>query len=440
MLQCLLACIASVLTLVGSRTAASGADNDPPLSLDQVVQQALARNPGLKAAHQRWQAAMARIPQAVALPDPRLTYTYYLEEVETRVGPQRQSLGLAQTFPWFGKRELRESRASRNAEAAWEELETERLRIVFEVASAVCELVYTDRAAAIARENFDLLENLEAVVRQAYRTGQDLTPLSRVQLEMGRVEERLETLIDTRDAVLARVNASLNRRPDEPLLFDGLLPYRDRDPGTAETLALLVPERNPSLRRVRRLTDGDRDGVRLARLNRFPDVTLGLTAVDTREARMPGVSDSGKDPLMLSVSLNLPIWGGPRRAELEEAAAVLGARQMELEDSLARLQARVEQVRVRLRTAVRKVDLYTNSLLPKAEEGLRIAQQAYESGRSEFLNVIEAQRLLLEFALARERAVADLGIAWAELDMLAAQDHRSPAGTADPEGASDDGL
>jgi len=48
-----------------------------------------------------------KIEQVRTLPDPKLTYAYYFLEVETRVGPQRQSFSLAQTFPWFGKLQLR---------------------------------------------------------------------------------------------------------------------------------------------------------------------------------------------------------------------------------------------------------------------------------------------------------------------------------------------
>ena len=43
-------------------------------------------NPGLEAAFQRWQAAVERVPQVEAMPDPRFTYGYYIEEVETRTG------------------------------------------------------------------------------------------------------------------------------------------------------------------------------------------------------------------------------------------------------------------------------------------------------------------------------------------------------------------
>ena len=73
------------------------------ISLEKLLTYAAYHNPELEAAFDRWKAALEKIPQVRALPDPRLTYAYYIENVETRVGPQRHRLDLSQTFPWFGK-------------------------------------------------------------------------------------------------------------------------------------------------------------------------------------------------------------------------------------------------------------------------------------------------------------------------------------------------
>ncbi|MBU4014313.1 MAG: hypothetical protein KJ550_12745, partial [Proteobacteria bacterium] len=58
-------------------------------------------NPGLKASFYRWKEALEKITQSRSLPDPRFNYTYFIKEVETRVGPQEQKIGLMQTFPWL---------------------------------------------------------------------------------------------------------------------------------------------------------------------------------------------------------------------------------------------------------------------------------------------------------------------------------------------------
>jgi len=83
----------------------------PPLdensSLEDFLTYAELNNPGLKAEFLKWKAALEKIPEVKALPDPRFTYAGFIEHVETRVGPQRQRFGLSQAFPWFGKLDLK---------------------------------------------------------------------------------------------------------------------------------------------------------------------------------------------------------------------------------------------------------------------------------------------------------------------------------------------
>ena len=67
------------------------------------------------------------------------------------------------------------------------------------------------------------------------------------------------------------------------------------------------------------------------------------------------------------------------------------------------------------RDAERRIELYRNSLVPKAETALAVAQQAYAEGRADFAAWVDAQRTLLEFRLMAERAMADREIALADI-------------------------
>lgn len=66
-------------------------------TLDDYPAHAVAHNPGLEAAFYEWKAALERIPQARALMDPQLSYSYGVHAMDVR-----QTLGLARTFPWYG--------------------------------------------------------------------------------------------------------------------------------------------------------------------------------------------------------------------------------------------------------------------------------------------------------------------------------------------------
>ena len=82
------------------------------------------------------------------------------------------------------------------------------------------------------------------------------------------------------------------------------------------------------------------------------------------------------------------------------------------------LDARVKRTAFELRDAGRKVTLYRDTLIPKGEQSLRATSAGFEAGQLEFLNVIDAQRVLLEFQLSYERALSNQLARLAQLEML----------------------
>ena len=163
--------------------------------LQEYLSYAALHNPGLEAAFDKWRAAIERVPQARSLPDPRLNYRYFIEEIETRVGPQRQSLGISQTFPWYGKRALRGSIAAEAANAAHEHYEFRKLELFYRVKTAYYEYYYLARAVAVTRENIGLVKHLEEVARIRLRGGaNNHHDVIRAQIEIGKLEDRLDRI------------------------------------------------------------------------------------------------------------------------------------------------------------------------------------------------------------------------------------------------------
>ena len=386
-------------------------------SLDDYLVYAASNNPGLRAAHNRWRAAMEIIPQATSLPDPRLSYTYYIQEVETRVGPQRQSFSLSQMFPWFGKLRLRGDAAAKAAEAAWLDFQSQRLGLFYRVSVLYHDYYYLKEAIDVNQGNFDLLKSLEAVARERYRTGQALPSVMQAQVELGKLEDRLRSLRELRPALVAKLNAALNRDRAAPLGWPSELPSVMPEL-QAETILAEVRMRNPELARLGALAEKEQMAGELARKNGYPDITLGLSVVDTDDALMSGARDSGKDPVMATIAINLPIWRGKYRAERRGALLRRSALLEQQEDRDNGLYADAALALYHYADAARKVGLYRDTLLPKAEQSLGVAQQAFQTGKTEFLAVIDAQRILLEFQLSAAQARSEQGKRFAEIQML----------------------
>jgi outer membrane protein TolC len=179
-----------------------------------------------------------------------------------------------------------------------------------------------------------------------------------------------------------------------------------------------LAESNPDLRRLDHLVAKEEAGIRLAGKNYYPDISLGIDYLDTAEAHNPDTADSGKDPVLAMVSINLPIWYDKYNAARREAHLRKAAAESSRADTGKRLEADLKLALYHFRDAERKIDLYGNTLVPKAKQSLQIAQQGFEAGRTGFISLIDSQRLLLDFQLSAHRARANRGKRLAEIEML----------------------
>lgn len=389
--------------------------------LNDYLRFAALNNPGLEAAFNEWQADVDRIPQDKALPDPRFNYGYFIEEIETRVGPQNQRFGISQTFPWLGKRRLRGELADSRAQVAYERYRAGRFRLFYEVKSAYYEMAYLGRAIAVTRENQGLMRHLESVAQAKFRAGNEMAGVIKAQVELGILEDRLLSLEDMKGPLQARLNVALNRSPDAPLAWPESFQYGETDL-SEDLMVSNLKARNPRLAELASEISKSEKAVVLAEKEFWPDLTLGADYVETGAARMPGVQDSGQDPIMVTASINLPIWWGKYRAGVREAERRRDAALLRHVQEQNALESDFKMALYKLRDARRKINLFNDTLTPLARNAFGVAEKAYESGSVDFFELIDAQRLLLELELSYQRALADGSLALAEIEMLIGED------------------
>lgn len=392
------------------------ADANAPVTLEDYLRHAALNNAGLKAAFEEWKAAVEQVPQAKALPDPRFTYGYYIREIETRVGPQQNRLGIMQVFPWFGEIEARADTAAAAAKAARQHYEAKKLKLFFEVKEAFHEYAYLASAVEIAEENLELVKHFEEVARTKYIAATAGHPdVIRAQMELAKLEDQVRTLEEFRNPIVARLNAVLNRPGIE-------LPWPQPEEFqpvrlTREKVIAMLKTYNPELQGLDFEVESSRTRLEVAKKKFYPDIGVGVDWIDTGDRS--GVRDGGTDAVILMFTMNLPIWRKSyKAAELQAEANVRKARQQRVETQNTII-ARTERALYDFEDSGRKVELYENVLVPKAKELLGVSETAYKGGTVDFLSLIDAQRMLLGYKLNYERAVTDNLQRLAELEMLA---------------------
>jgi len=391
---------------------------DSTTTLDDYLVIAAKRNPGLRAAFNNWIADLKKSDYAGALPDPVFNYGYFIENVETRVGPQEQRFGLKQSFPWFGTLGAKKDMAFAMSQASYHKFRAAKLKLFYQVKAAYYAYYYLGQDLQITRDNLELLKFWEKVAQSKYKVGLKRHPdVIKAQVELGKLEDHLQTLQEQRAPYEANLRALLSLPEDVSLPVPS-------DISIEEALLLkdsvmsIIKANNPDLEAMRKVLESAKAGERLAGKKALPSFTIGVDYIQTGPSLNPDLAESGKDPWMVGAGISLPIWFGKNNARSSEAKARRNAAEYTLHDTRNRLVSMTEQMLFEYSDALRKTQLYRDGLVPKAEQSLNANYAAYEAGETDFLNVLDAQRQLLNFQLTVARERARLASKRAQLEML----------------------
>ena len=121
-------------------------------------------------------------------------------------------------------------------------------------------------------------------------------------------------------------------------------------------------------------------------------------------------------------SRNIPLWGQKYSAGVREAQLKRQAAMKEKRNLANQLKAQLKMALFKMRDAERKLDLYRQGLIPKAQQSLKVTEQSYRSADGSFLDLVDAQRTLLEFQLAYQRVLVDHEQALARIELLVGGD------------------
>ncbi len=395
-------------------------------TLADFIAYAALNSPELESAYYIWQAALSEIDQAGTLPDPVLSYGHYFKEVETKTGPQKMKFGIAQTLPWYGKRGLKEDIAVLNALAAEKKFEAKKQDLFYKVRKTWFELYFLEKALNTINESLEILEDMESSARNRFKTGNlSHASLTRLHIEQERLKNRVVSLTEQKSPLIVRLNSLLSRDIYEDIMVPAKVLVSELV-YSFEQLAGFMEENSPVLAVIAEEEKKAALSVKLAGKHYYPDIKLGLSYIQTDDTDMDNVPDSGKDPVIGTVTFNLPIWFNKYSSAVDEAKHRHTAVRNQQEYIKNNLTADLKMVYFRFTDSLRKALLYENSIVPNAKEALLVLKAAFISNRADFAQLLDARQLLLELSLEYERAYTDCGLSLAELSRLTGIDVTRP--------------
>jgi outer membrane protein, heavy metal efflux system len=366
-------------------------------------------SPTLRAAALDTEAASARAGGADRLDDPTISdsYQYYRDPGVFNA----HTVMLSQSFPLWGKRDLRRQAAladvdaSRGRQRAAQDELDEKIKVAY----AQYYLAYRD--IAVNRDVAELARRMRSAASARYGQGggdqvaviQALGEETAARIEAVRLEA-------DKDAARARLNVLVGQPADTPLAE----PARARPIPAAEPVLAVLMDRaraaNPALSADNAAITAARTRSALADKAWYPDLTVGGGPLIQTNNRPVGFA--------ATVGLNIPVPWGREASGQQDAAAQLGATQQRYDEAMLEIEGALGQATARLRAARATEALLQREAMPQARAAFQTVLANYSQGRGELVAAITAEHQVHEVGLRLLQAQLDEQVELAAIERL----------------------
>jgi cobalt-zinc-cadmium efflux system outer membrane protein len=407
-----IAALATPAASVVSAFAQEPRDRAPstPLTLEQALAEALAANRTIAAARLRRDVDRAGIGVAGERPNPELRFE---AERET----PKQSLTAGQLMELGGKR----ARRIAVAEAVLRTGEAELARVVAETRGEVRRAYYGLASAQarllIADEMRGLAARAAEAARARFEAG-DIPRLEVLQAELAsfQAENDRAAAAGERAAVRSELNALIGRDPQAPtVVAEDVTTVPLPDPQQAAEAALA---RNAELAILDRQIAEATARAALARAQQLPDPTVeGGVTRDSLPEFLYG--------WRAAVAVTVPVFTR-HRAAVQVEEATLRQLRMQREALAQQLRGTVDAALARATTQEQQYLRFRDQILPRSREIEAMAEDAYRSGQTNLIGLLQALQAAREVRSRAVQAAFDYQVALAELERAAALGEAPP--------------
>jgi outer membrane protein, heavy metal efflux system len=385
----------------------------PPKSLSELESEALASNPTIRLMSRRIAVAESKPRIAGSRDDPAFMYRGWGTPLQRPwdLNQTQHMFMYSQALPGPGKRALRAEVAEASTEVAKAQLEATKREVSAQVRKAFYDLRRNQDELMLHDEQAALVRQALEQARIKYVVGKvPQQDVLKAQIALTKLVEHLVMLQQEGSMASSRLNTLVGRDPAEPIAVEGKYAPPDTVPSLLE-LERLALESRPELAEATASIHEEEARKKLAEKGYSPDYNVSAGYM-----LMPDGARY-RNTYMAELSVTLP-WlnRGRHDAEIAESQAQIGEEQAEYDYQRSVVFQEIQEALVRARSAKRLVDLYRDTLRPQAEASLKSAVSAYQTDRTDFLNLLDSQNTTLDVELAYYRFASELESNLADLE------------------------
>jgi len=354
------------------------------LSLPEATQRVLARNPQITVNTARLDAAEGRVIQAGALPNPEVSYLLedFAGDTSRSAGQASATYTLSQRFSPPGKRSARQAFAREDGALTALEAQSERLRLIRLTREAYIDALAGQERQAAAAQNQQLAQQLRDAVAARVAAGK-VSPieLSRASVALAAARRASQQAVRLGELSRKQLAALWGESSLTESLADGLgLPAR-LEP------AALPADASPAIRQARKRIQREQAAVALAEAQRLPDFTLS--------GGMKREAVTRDQSVLIGISVPIPVFDRNRGA-VQSARAELRAAEAALAVGSQQFQREQDQLLTRREGDYQDALQLRDEVLATASEALEATREGYRAGKFSLIDLLDAQRSLME--------------------------------------------
>ncbi len=387
-----------------------------PVSLQDAVALALLHNPALAAFAWETRAREARILQAGTPPNP--TVSVLAEDIggaQLSAGTVRQPLQpqatiqLGQVIELGGKRAARRRLATVDRDLAGWDYETARIDVLTEVSRTFTDVLAAQDTVALTEETTRLVEQVQQSVGARVAAGV-ASPIEDTRATVALAAVRVESARARRVLEASRTRLALLWGSSPPV-FTEVVGDLTAVPAPLPTLADLTARvaQSPELARWAAEMSQREAALAVERSRGVPDVSV--------VAGYRRLTDIDSHAFVVGASVPLPVFDR-NRGGIEEARSRLAKVHEERRAAHARVTAGLADAHAALASAHDELTALRSGVLPGSQQAFEAVSEGYRLGKFGYLDVLDAQRTLIDAGRQYLRALSDYHKAVATVERL----------------------
>ena len=397
------------------------AQNSPTINLDELVAEALQNNPQLRSARSHTAAAKTEVEQQTSWDAPQVGIEFYQTPIQSFPDPLKNSMEtdyfVQQMIPFPGKLSAMGKAAESSANMVEQEYKALEQKIIRDVKSAYFELYLVQHKIQINLENQDLMKRFVEIAAKQYEVGMgNQADVLRAQTELSTLINERINLQKEKKVVESMINTDLNRKTNAPL---GNVPDLENTlpQWTFEQLGPIALENRPELKGMNSAIEMNKAELSLSKREYYPDIMANVM--------YKNISNTKNDfwSAMIGVNIPLAFWSsGKYTAKVQENELNVSKAENDLSSMNTVVLFEVQDALVKVESNHDLVLLYKNTTIPQTELTLQATLSAYQTGKTEFLMVLDAYRMQLMAKLDYHMAVMNYMASQAELEQAVGLD------------------